>query len=71
MFLGFAKFHWRLIKGFSKIAAPLTFMLKTTAASPEGPPEATGKVREETGNEVSDGDRAKIGEVKPPGGKNS
>ena len=71
MFFGFAKFYWRLIKGFSKIAAPLTSMLKTTAASPEGPPEAMSKVREETGNEVSDGDRAKIGGVKPPGGKNS
>ena len=71
VFLGFANFYRRFIKGFSKIAAPLTSMLKTTAASPEGPPEATGKVREETGNEVGDGDRAKIGGVKPPGGKNS
>ncbi len=71
VFLGFANFYQRFTKGFSKIAAPLTSMLETTAASPEGPPEATGKIKEETGNAVGDGDRAKIGEVKPPGGKNS
>ncbi len=71
VFLGFANFYRRFIKGFSKIATPLTSMLKTTAASPKGLPEATGRVREETGNEVGDGDRAKIGGVKPSGGKNS
>ncbi len=71
VFLGFAKFYWRFIKGFSKIAAPLTSMLRTTAASPEGPQETTGKVRkeatgktrEETGSEV-EGGGIKIGEVK-------
>ncbi len=46
-------------------------MLKTTAASPEDPPEASGKVKEETGNEVGDRDKAKIDGVKLPGGKNS
>ena len=70
VFLGFANFYRQFIKDFSKIAAPLTSMLKTTTGSPEGPPEATGKVRKETGNEVGDGDRAKIGGVKLPGGKN-
>ncbi len=52
--LGFANFYRRFIKGFSKIATPLTSMLKTTAASPECPLEATGKVREKTENKVGD-----------------
>ena len=34
MFLGFANFYRRFIQGFSKIAAPLMFMLKTTISSP-------------------------------------
>ncbi len=71
VFFGFANFYRRFIKGLSKIAAPLTSILKTTTTSPKGPPDATGNVREESGKEVGDGDRAKIGEVKPPGGKNS
>ncbi len=71
VFIGFANFYRRFIKGFSKIAALLTSMLKTTTASSKGLLEATGKVREETGNEVGDGDKAKIGGVKLPGGKNS
>ncbi len=37
VFLGFANFYWRLIQGFSKLAAPLTSMLKTTSAA--GPTE--------------------------------
>ena len=36
VFLGFANFYWRFIQGFSKIAAPLTSMLKTTE-SPDKP----------------------------------
>ena len=34
IFLGFANFYRRFIQGFSKIAAPLTSMLKTTAGTP-------------------------------------
>ncbi len=37
VFLGFANFYRWFIKGFSKILAPLTSMLKTIAASPESP----------------------------------
>ena len=33
VFLGFANFYWQFIQGFSKIAAPLTLMLKTTVSS--------------------------------------
>ena len=78
MFLGFANFYRRFIKGFSKIAAPLTSMLRTTAASSEGPEEttrkvrkeATGKTREETGSEV-EGGGIKISGVKLVKGKKS
>ena len=45
MFLGFANFYRRFIQGFSKIAAPLTSMLKTTAsylADAEKTPKAPG-----------------------------
>ena len=45
VFLGFANFYRRFIQGFSKIAAPLTSMLKTTTSSPadaERTPKAPG-----------------------------
>ena len=45
MFLAFANFYWCFIQGFSKIAAPLTSMLKTTTSSPadaERTPKAPG-----------------------------
>ena len=32
VFLGFANFYWRFIQGFSRIAAPLTSMLKITGS---------------------------------------
>ena len=59
----FANFNRRFIKSFSKIAAPHTSLLRTTAASHEDPQETTGKVkkkvnrktREETGSEVEGG----------------
>ena len=35
VFLGFANFYWQFIQGFSKIAAPLTLMLKTIRSSNE------------------------------------
>ena len=31
VFLGFANFYWQFIQGLSRIAAPLTSMLKTAA----------------------------------------
>ena len=41
VFLGFANFYRRFIQGFSKIAAPLTSMLKTTPTAGAGaPPKA-------------------------------
>ena len=33
IFINFANFYWRFIQGFSRIAAPLTFLLKTTKLS--------------------------------------
>ena len=35
VFLGFANFYWQFIQGFSRIAAPLTSMLKTTGSPDE------------------------------------
>ncbi len=78
VFLGFANFYRRFIKGFSKIAAPFTSMLRTTAASPKGPKETTGKfrkeatrkTREETGSKV-EGGGIEIGGVKLVKGKKS
>ena len=33
VFLGFANFYWRFIQSFSKIAGPLTLMLRTTSST--------------------------------------
>ncbi len=33
VFLRFTNFYWRFIQGFSRLAAPLTSMLKTTTAA--------------------------------------
>ena len=38
VFLGFANFYWRFIQGFSRIAAPLNSILKTTGSSDEPAP---------------------------------
>ena len=46
VFLGFANFYRRFIQGFSRIAAPLTSMLKTTRSteSAANPKETEGEV---------------------------
>ena len=46
VYLGFANFYWQFIQGFSCIAAPLTFMLKTTGStgSVASPEETEGGV---------------------------
>ncbi len=78
VFLAFTNFYRRFIKDFSKIAATITSVLRTTAASLEGPPEITGKVRKEaTGNTREEirseveSRRIKIGGVKLVKGKKS
>ncbi len=44
VFLGFAKFYQRFIQGFSRLAAPLTFMLKTiSVTAPIENPEQGGQ----------------------------
>ena len=48
MFIGFANFYQCFIQGFNKIAAPLTFLLKTIKSSNELAP----KVFKADGNEV-------------------
>ena len=40
MFIGFANFYQRFIQGFSKIAALLISLLKTTGSSDESAPKA-------------------------------
>ena len=55
MFIGFANFYWRFIQGFSRIAALLTFLLKTTKLSKELTPKAFRANDDEV---VGIGDRA-------------
>lgn len=64
VFLGFGNFYRQFIQGFSKIAAPLTSMLRITAtlSSPKSSSKATEKAREEAGNKFGDG--IEIGRVK-------
>ena len=37
VFIGFANFYWRFIRGFSRVVATLTSMLKTTGSSGSAP----------------------------------
>ena len=50
VFLGFANFYRQFIQGFSRLAAPLTSMLKTTsAASPTASVKVGDKNLEKSG----------------------
>ena len=44
VFLGFANFYWRFIHGFSRIAAPLTSMLKTSGSTESKIQRVEGRV---------------------------
>ena len=56
VFLGFANFYWRFIQGFSKIAAPLTSMLKTTGSPDEPAPSRNEDSRPASGRNDGDGE---------------
>ena len=53
MFIGFSNFYWRFIQGFSRIAALLSLMLKTTGSSKKLAPKA---FRADNDKIVGDGD---------------
>ncbi len=56
VFLGFANFYWWFIQGFSRLAAPLTSMLKiTSAVGPVENPEQGG-----LGIQVEDQDKKEL-----------
>ena len=59
VFLGFAKFYRRFIKGFNKIAAPLTSMVKITAplvpARPAQPRANGNQLDTDSGGGISSG----------------
>ena len=55
MLIGFANFYWRFIQGFSRIAASLTSILKTTESSEELAPKA---FRADNNKVIEVGDRA-------------
>ena len=52
VFIGFANFYWQFIRDFSRIAAPLTSILKTT-----GPSDSTPKEPQANDNEFVGGGR--------------
>ena len=52
VFIGFANFYRRFIQEFSKIAAPLTSMLKTSSAA-STPPQKSMMVNDEASNKKS------------------
>ena len=53
VFIGFANFYWRFIQGFSKIAAPFTWMLKTTGLSDSALRDDDNEVVEDGGKNLS------------------
>ena len=59
MFIGFINFYWRFIQDFSKIAAPLTLMLKTTRLFDKLAPKAF----KAGNNEVFGGDGGRADEA--------
>ena len=56
VFLGFANFYRRFIQGFSRIAAPLTSMLKTTGSPDEPAPSRNDDSRPASGRNDGDGE---------------
>ena len=63
IFLGFTNFYQQFIQGFSKLAAPLIFMLKTTSTVG---PTASIEVRDENPEKDSQGVQVEDqGEKKP------
>ena len=64
VFLSFANFYWQFIQGFSKIAAPLTSMLKTTGLPDVLRPEVRNDNGETVGFGVGDGLAKKSGKSK-------
>ena len=61
VFLGFANFYWRFIQGFSRIAAPLTSILKTTESPNEPAPSRNNGSKPASGRNDGDGEIDKIG----------
>ena len=59
VFIGFANFYQRFIQGFSIIATPLTFLLKTTGSSEE----SASKAFRADGNEVVGGGSGRANET--------
>ena len=56
VFLGFANFYQQFIQGFSRIAAPLTSMLKTTGSPDEPAPSRNDDSRPASGRNDGDGE---------------
>ena len=56
VFLGFVNFYWQFIQGFSRIAAPLTSMLKTTRSPDEPAPSRNDDSRPASGRNDGDGE---------------
>ncbi len=60
VFLGFANFYRRFIKNFSKIASPLTSMLRTTTSA-SSPTNGSKEAVKRTGNGVGSGGVCGVG----------